>query len=85
MNDLKKQIKDEGYNYAKDPDNDALYSAEKFISFRDGAESEAAKNYWQQEMYSELEIANMIAKLGEYDTLGARWLAKWFNKNKKKL
>lgn len=85
MNDLEKQIEEAAKKESKERgyDEEAEYCI--YRGFLSGAKSEAAKNYWQQRMYSNLDIANMIAALGEWDTLSSRWLVKWFKINKKKL
>ena len=77
MKDLEKQIKDAAYNFLVKVNQSPYYSKEAFIA---GAKSEAAKEYWQQGMYSEEEVKKFLYNLWEADDDD---FEKWFNENKK--
>lgn len=85
MGDLEKQIEEAAYKYGNKTNSHV--GDNNFIV---GAKSEAAKEYWQQGMYSEEEVFNLIDRIyttGIYqmETYNKSMnLKAWFDQNKKK-
>lgn len=52
----------------------------RFYQFMEGAESDAAKEYWQQEMYTEEEVLSLMIK-SHFSEMN---IYEFFEKNKKK-
>ena len=88
MNEFEQQIENAALQLIGGPidDQSCMEHDEKLIyfNFKKGAKSDESKAFYQQGMYSESDIVAMIGKLSEWDTLSARWLTKWFERNKKK-
>ena len=94
MEDLEKHIEISADKFA---DSEWRYSNGYIVAeavkqyFIVGAKSEAAKNFWQQGMYSEEEVKGMIIKFynsnTKHDQIGfinQYSFDKWFEQNKKK-
>lgn len=85
MEDLEKQIKEQGRLYSLGEENSTRISE----AFEDGVTSDVSKEYWQQGMYSEEEVLNLLilaeheAKIA-YSYLDRVSIKKWFEQNKKK-
>ena len=67
MKDLEKQIEEAGFQYNKRLYNPEVSSEEAIYinledAFIEGAKSEAAKEYWQQGMYSEEDLYEILNK-----------------------
>lgn len=92
MEDLEKQMEEAAFDYARNPNNEFQYNSKMFNSFIVGAKSEAAKNFWQQGLYTEEEVYKLCKISFEMymssdslsdDELYEEW-EKWYNRNKKK-
>lgn len=99
MKDLEKQIEEAGFQYNKRLYNPEVSSEEAIYinledAFIEGAKSEAAKQYWQQGMYSEEDMLNfsfwLLNNIGETSNDRVahfdnhHYLNKWLEQNKKK-
>lgn len=97
MEEIEKKIEEAAENFiVKNTKPNNVDLEDHFVNFSggsfekdcwiSGAKSEAAKQYWQQGMYSEEEVKELLIKCLAYTNISilGKEFENWFNKNKKK-
>lgn len=94
MKELERKIEEAAENNVAPPDNYWIPDREERIAisaFKKGAKSDEAKAYWQEGMYTEGEVKEMLNSLfftEIYPDYTIKWeqedLDLWFEQNKKK-